>query len=75
MGSSSTLTFFMMFRHARSIGGQDAGFNNKVIAASFTLNQTAPKFIMKPQRSKQSVSTAWRTLLLSSAKLVDTICR
>jgi hypothetical protein len=29
-GSSSTLTFFVMFRHARIIGGHDADFNKRV---------------------------------------------
>ena len=34
LGLSFALTFFVMFRHGRSIGGLEADFNNKVIAAS-----------------------------------------
>ena len=34
MGSSLTLTFFVMFRHARIIKGQDVSFNKKVSADS-----------------------------------------
>lgn len=34
MGSSLTLTFFVMFRHARIIKGQDVRFNKKLSADS-----------------------------------------
>jgi len=30
LGSSFTLTFFVMLRHARIIGGHDADFNRRV---------------------------------------------
>ncbi len=51
MGSPLALTFFMMFRHARSIGGQEADFNNKLIAALLSTRRSETSFTAQSCRS------------------------